>query len=64
MCFIFYRNGFGKCVPYTGKVCSKYLTGNQRSSIFEYKYSSQRAVERGLFEEFKKFKKSRQFSDR
>jgi len=58
------EDGFGKCVPYTGQVCSKYLTGNQRSSVFEYRYSPQRAVEMRLLEEFGKFKKSKQFSDR
>lgn len=63
-CFIYSRYDLGRCVPYKGTVCSKYLSGKQRNTIFEYSYSPQSSVETQLVEEFEKFKKKKQFSDR
>ena len=61
---IFFRDGLGRCGPYKGEVCSKYLTGKQRSMVFDYSYSPQSVVERQLLREFKKIKTSKLFSDR
>ena len=61
---IFSRNGLGRCTPYRGKVCAKYLSGEGRNTIFEYSYSPQNLVEKQLVREFSKFKESKQFSKR
>ena len=61
---IYSRNGLGKCAPYKGEVCAKYLKREGSSSVFEYSYSPQSLVEKQLVREFKRIKKTAQFSDR
>ncbi|XP_065069610.1 inactive tyrosine-protein kinase transmembrane receptor ROR1-like isoform X3 [Rhopilema esculentum] len=59
-----YGDGLGRCVPYKGQVCAKYMKQKGSNNVFEYSFSPQSLVEKQLVREFRRIKKNNHFSDR